>query len=355
MIHFFPTFSKDASNSPFAHELVAQSVEHKLLSGKVTLRYHSRIWLLLLGWPKVAWFGLFSAVRSLILSVPYPDAVVVGSHIEALIFGALRALRLRKKPAIILLGFILTARESSLMNSLRGLYFDFVFSIVDLAICHSTLEADRYNRRFAKARAKFVYMPYGLYVADRDKRADVADGARGRREFILAAGRSGRDYATLFAAVEALDIDMHVVCDSESALSGLRVPANVTILRNCYDDAYLDELRNALFVAIPLSVNDISAGQMVLIQAMAYAKPTIVTRTVTVEDYVRDGEQSLLVEQGNVAELRAAIARLLADRELARRLAASARTTFEQKFCMKVYVRNLVAIALAGAGARTTA
>src|SRR5438552_19135310 len=98
LIHFFPTFSRDASGSPFAQELAALGVPHRLFSGEVKLRYNSRIALLLLGWPKLAWFALKSAARSLIFSKPSPSTVVVGSDIEAIIFAIVRSLSLSKKP-----------------------------------------------------------------------------------------------------------------------------------------------------------------------------------------------------------------------------------------------------------------
>lgn len=345
MIHFFPTFSKDAKNSPFAQELLSLGVPHQLFPGEVVLRYHSRIWLLLLGWPKMGWFALNSAIRSLLISKTYPDTVVVGSHIEALVFGFFRALFLRKKPEIVLLGFILTARKSNLINTMRRIYFDFVFSIVDKVICHSTLEVERYTRLFSNSRAtcaKFLFIPYGLHISGREPQMQLNKAAPGDRPYILTAGRSGRDYATLFRAIEPLDIDLHVVCDSDDALSGLTIPSNVSVLRECYDGAYVNELRNSVFVVIPLGVNDISAGQMVLIQAMAFAKPTIITRTATVEEYVMDGEQSLLVPQGNVTDLRAAINRLINDSDLATHLASNAVASFEHNFSMKAFVRHLV-------------
>ena len=345
LIHFFPTYSKDAKNSPFAQELVSLGVPHQLFPGEVILRYQSRIWLLLLGWPKMAWFALNSAIRSLLMSKTYPDSVVVGSHIEALVFGLFRATLLRKKPEIVLLGFIMTARRNHLVNTMRRIYFGFVFSIVDKVICHSTLEVQRYTRLFSNSRsahARFVYIPYGLYISGRDAQTQLSKTADDNRPYILAAGRSGRDYATLFQAIESHDIDLHVVCDSDNALAGLTIPSNVSILRACYDSGYVNELRNCLFVVIPLGVNDISAGQMVLIQAMAFAKPTIITRTATVEEYVVHGKQSLLVSQGSVAELRAAINRLINDSELAAQLGSNAVASFENSFSMKAYVRHLV-------------
>lgn len=258
-------------------------------------------------------------------------------------FSLFRALLLRKKPEIVLLGFIFTARNNALANVLRQIYFRFVFSLVDKVICHSKLEVERYTRLFGNARANFVYIPYGLQIFGREIQPPATATEPGTRPRILTAGRSGRDYATLFQAVEPLPIDLHVVCDNENAVAGLTIPPNVRVLRKCYGSDYVDELNKALVVVIPLGVADISAGQMVVIQAMAFAKPTIVTRTPTIEEYVTDGVQSLLVSQGNVAEMREAIAQLIDNTELANRLAENALKTYEQKFCMRAFVGNLVA------------
>lgn len=343
MIHFFPTFSKDARRSPFAQELTALNVPYLFFPGEVILQYHWRIWLLFFGWPKVGLFAIKSAIRSMVLSKPYPDMVVIGSHIEALIFGAFRALFWRKNPEIVWLGFIFTSRHNALLNKIRSFYIGCIFLIVDKVICHSTLEVERYTKLFKNSRAKFVFIPYGLHLAGREELMEKDKTTSNVRPYILAAGRSGRDYATLFEAIESLPIDLHVVCDNAKALAGLNIPKNVLVLRECYGSAYFNELNNSLFVVIPLGVNDISAGQMVLIQAMAFAKPTIITRTSSVEEYVMDHEQSLLVTQGSASELRAAISKLLADHELANHLSTNAIDAFENRYCMKAFVKNLVA------------
>lgn len=291
-------------------------------------------------------FALKSAIRSLILSNPYPTTVVIGSHIEAIVFGIFRALLLRKKPDIVWLGFIYTKRKNIFTNWMRKIYFGFIFSIVDKVICHSTLEVKRYTDLFKISRAKFIYIPYGLHIAGREDLMATKKTHSDTRQYILAAGRSGRDYATLFKAIESVDVDLHVVCDSEGPISGFPIPPNVSILRECYGESYLNELNNSLFVVIPLAVDDISAGQMVLIQAMAFAKATIITRTASVEDYVENEHQSLLVTQASVTELRGAIKKLLADEALAINLGANAMASFEKSYCMKAFVQNLVACLL---------
>ena len=88
MIHFFLTFSDDASDSPFAHALRDLKVDHRIISAKVLLRYRRRIWLILVGLPRLMFVALRAAWQSLVTMRPVPDAVVVNSHFEVL--GAAR-------------------------------------------------------------------------------------------------------------------------------------------------------------------------------------------------------------------------------------------------------------------------
>ena len=160
--------------------------------------------------------------------------------------------------------------------------------------------------------------------------------------YVLAAGRSGRDYRTLFEAIRGRDIQLRVVCDSSDALEGLDAPPNVVVLRACYGSAYLSELAGASIVAVPLAVDNISAGQMVMLQALAFGKPVVVTRTPTIEEYVADNEQAVLVPRGDAAAMRSAIESLLASPERMDAMGQAGLRTFEEKFSMRSYVRNVL-------------
>jgi glycosyltransferase involved in cell wall biosynthesis len=336
VIHFFPTYTKDGTRSPFALGLQELGVDYRLFADDVRFRYRSRLKLLLVGWPKLAWFALRAGIRSLVTSRTKPDAVVLGSDIEVLIFAPLRAL-FSRRTQIVLLGFILTPRANPLANRLRPAYFRCVMAFVDKLICHSKAERERYRTLFDNGRTDVFYIPHGTHIFGRDETPAAA-----LSPYILTAGRSGRDYGTLFAAVDGLPVTLHVVCDNDAPLAGLQVPPNVTVLRRCYDGDYVEQLKNARFVVVPLGVADISAGQMVLLQAMAFRKASVITRTLTVEDYVTDGVEALLVPQGDVAAMRAAIVRLLDDPACTTQMADRAMAAFDERFCMKAFVRNLV-------------
>ena len=163
MIHIVLRASKAATNSPFAQELAILGVPHLLLTGDVTFRYRYRIWLLLAGLPKLAWYSLRWAFKSMVLARPKPRVVVVGTHFEVLAFGLMRALGFAQ-PRIVMLGFIFTTRRHAWHNRLRYLYFRIVFSVTDRVICHSRMEVERYTRMFAGCRAAFVFIPYGLHI-----------------------------------------------------------------------------------------------------------------------------------------------------------------------------------------------
>ena len=305
MIHFFPTFSNDASNSPLAHELAASGVEHRLLADKLTLQYRSRAWLLLVGWPKVLLHALRSAWRSLVKSTPRPDVVVLSTDIEVLVFGAVRALTQAttraRTPRIVLAGFIFTGRTNRILMALRMLYFRCVFALADTVICHSRFELRSYRRIFRGCHARFVYMPFSLHVAGRE----AVSGVVAEPRTVLAAGRSGRDYRTLFEAVRQRDIQLRVVCDNSDALADIDVPPNVVVLRDCYGGAYINQLAGASIVAVPLAVDNISAGQMVMIQAMALGKPVVVPDDPGCVEAIGNGDCGFIYGPGNIEDLAA--------------------------------------------------
>jgi glycosyltransferase involved in cell wall biosynthesis len=346
LIHFFPIFSNDPSGSPFAQELAKAGVVHRLFGQAVKFEYQTRPGLILLGWPRMILFACRSAWRSLLRSTPHPDAVVVGSHFEVVVFGLVRlSLPRRYRPSIALLGFIYTSRPNLIARRLRELYFRFVFRLADRIICHSANEQRKYGEIFAAARHKFRYVPYGLYVSGEERYQINSSLATSYHNpaYVFAAGRSGRDYATLVEAVRNTDIPTHIICDRKSALAGIDLPPHVIVLSSCYGKDYLRELEDSAVVVVPLMVDDISAGQMVLMQAMAYRKPIIVTRTTTIQEYVQDERECLFVERNDAAALQRAVRQLLTNPDLAARLANGARQAYDQRFCMRAYVANVVA------------
>jgi len=65
---------------------------------------------------------------------------------------------------------------------------------------------------------------------------------------------------------------------------------------------------------------------------MAMGKGIVASRLGQIGEVLVDGETALLVEPGNVEELRAAILRLVESEDLRRRLGANARSVAEKEY-----------------------
>jgi glycosyltransferase involved in cell wall biosynthesis len=92
---------------------------------------------------------------------------------------------------------------------------------------------------------------------------------------------------------------------------------------------------------------------VVCAEAMAHGRPVVASDVGGLRDLVVDGETGLLVPPGDIAALRAALERLLADGDLRLRLGAAARERV-RTYCSWETVTEAVLAAYAEASRRTT-
>lgn len=92
--------------------------------------------------------------------------------------------------------------------------------------------------------------------------------------------------------------------------------------------------RQADVLAMPSCIRNRDADGLpnVLTEALALEIPVVATRVSGIPELVRDGDTGLLIEPDNPEALAAALARLLTDRPLARRLAAAGRELVRSEF-----------------------
>lgn len=150
---------------------------------------------------------------------------------------------------------------------------------------------------------------------------------------VLAVGKDlARDYTTFAEAVAGLDARCEVIAYPRN-LVGVRLPPNVSTRT-----VAIGELRElyarAACVVIPQHSREYSygadGGLTVLLEAMAMARPVVVTDRPMLRDYIDDGVEGLLVPAGDPPALRAAVARVLGDKDLADALSAAGRARVER-------------------------
>lgn len=157
----------------------------------------------------------------------------------------------------------------------------------------------RYHRvyGFPITRMQAFYFHHTLAGYDVQVRED---------DYVFSGGDSLRDYATLFRAVEGMDI--RVVVATRLRIEEFRVPHNVQIV-SCSHAEFRSLMAGAKFVVLPLDMSRLATtGQQSYLNAMALGKLVIVTDTVDAPFYIEDGKTGLLTPCGDVQALRKAIA-----------------------------------------------
>jgi glycosyltransferase involved in cell wall biosynthesis len=153
-----------------------------------------------------------------------------------------------------------------------------------------------------------------------------------------------RDFELLLAvARETPEATFHLVTTAEHArLLGV-MPPNVSLEADLPFDEMRRRLERSRVVVLPVRQNSYSGGTTVLLQAMALAKPVVVTRTVAIASGygLANGENVWFVDPGDGEGLGRATVTLLRDGAQAAGLGARARATVERALGWERYVDRL--------------
>ena len=169
----------------------------------------------------------------------------------------------------------------------------------------------------------------------------------GEGSYILAVGNDERrDYELLLQAAMEVDEEFKIV--TRLQMKGV-VPANVEIIKGgWHEQALTDErlrelYRNASMIVIPLKNSPQPSGQSVCLQAMACAKPVVLTRTdgLWSNTMIREGRNVKFVSPENKDDLVSAMLHLCKDVEMRRQLGTCARQTATEEGNIENFAKRL--------------
>jgi glycosyltransferase involved in cell wall biosynthesis len=163
-----------------------------------------------------------------------------------------------------------------------------------------------------------------------------------------------RDVGLLLSVATAMpskSFRLVTTADRARALGG--VPPNLEVESDIPLDAMRRRLEEARVVALPILENSYSGATTVLLQAMALAKPVVVTRTKAIATGygLTDGDNCRLVEPGDSEAFQRVVADVLRDEWHARTLGAQARKTIEAHLTWDRYVDRIEAVLRSARGA----
>lgn len=137
------------------------------------------------------------------------------------------------------------------------------------------------------------------------------------RPVVMSVGLERRDYTTLAAATADLDLDVKISGYSADTRVLSRafpetLPTNMT--RKFYSWPDLRQLyRDADVVVVSLFPNSYAAGVQGFMEALSAGRPVVVTETVGLEGYLKEGGPVRLVSPGDASAMKKAIGELMSD------------------------------------------
>lgn len=218
---------------------------------------------------------------------------------------------------------------------------------VDKTLCLSSLQIGAHSLDLRIPKKRIVSMLYGI-DADFFKPEDTLCDC-----FILSVGDAHRDDETLIRACENIPVKVIRVSDKLDTLnhfskllkdiSKSSIKKGKFVLLCKVSDFQLRKLyaQSKLVVVSIQSYTNQPAGLTSLLEAMAMGKAVIVTKGLATEDYVIHGKTGMVVEPGNIAQLRNTIAELVNDDLGRKEIGHSARKWIEENFTIEKMTENL--------------
>jgi glycosyltransferase involved in cell wall biosynthesis len=210
---------------------------------------------------------------------------------------------------------------------------------IDRLLVHSSRQVELLVTELGFERSRVALVPYGV---DPDFWSPSSES---EERLAVSVGREHRDYVTLARACGDLPARVFVAAGSLFSPSSRQDqpaawPSNFevgfaspTSLRDWYTRASV--------VVVPLVPNDFQAGVTVILEAMAMAKPVVVTATAGQRDIIVDGATGVLVPPSDPDTLREVVNFLLAHPHERHRLGANAREAVLSHFSLNVYSDTL--------------
>lgn len=241
-------------------------------------------------------------ISAFILSFRYDVVVTRQALYSAVIYPLLFRLFRRKKTKLIIEGFQTNEYDNTIRSFIKYRYLQFVLPAASLITCCSRSEILYYENKFKLNKSKFKFIPLAInFSMKKDSTNDCLKAKQSN--YIICAGRTGRDYKTFFDAIRGLNIKVIVVADIFN-IANLNIPKNVEVKYNITIKELNKLIVGARFCVTSLQDKLISVGQRVCLQYMACAKAQIATNVPAMIDYIKNGETGILTSQGNVEEMR---------------------------------------------------
>ena len=291
----------------------------------------------ILKWVKNSRHNKFISGLLMYLCAGKYDVIVTVGHRTSMIYGFLNRILPTKGCVHVAKEFYFNEESKpSIKRKILMNIYRFSLKNVHGVIVNSSGEIAPYAKALGLPESRFHFIPWPSNI-------NHPEIIREHNHTIFAAGRSHRDWETFFIAIEDLDLSCVVIATTDS-IKGLKVPANVELLADVSYDVYIQRLKEAMVVVVPLLESQRSTGQVVFLEAMSYGKPTIVADVTGVKDYLVNRGNCMLYKTGDSASLRETILNMTRNDKIREKIAAEGCQAIVSKFNKKIHLNEMIKV-----------
>lgn len=236
-----------------------------------------------------------------------------------------RLFKTKKCNSLYIMTFIYNER-----GGIKGkLYYKFINYIVnsiyiDKIICFSKKESEYYANIFNASKNKFTYTELGIEKIKKKLNENEKD-------YFLSVGRSNRDYDFLVESLKNTNYKLKILSDYYMPKE---ITDNIKVYNNVFNEKYYKMLSECKGVIVSLDNENISSGQLVILQAMQLKKPIIITKSNTAIDYVKNDYTAIIINKTK-EELIKALEKVLTDNEYIRKITQSAYDDYNKRLTIE--------------------
>lgn len=208
---------------------------------------------------------------------------------------------------------------------------------IDALIVHSEGEVELYKKQLMIPDGRVKFCKLG--VTDDTKDYEIKkEFSNNDEKYFLSVGNSNRDFQFLIDCLENTDISVKMI--------SYELPNAVRNKIQTYSavsaDEYYKYLAKSYATIISLKDEDMSSGQLVILQSYAFGKPVIITKTNGCKEYLHD-ECSITIKK-NKEDLLDAVQKLLNDKILYSNMSKQCSNIFKKNYTLEAMGYRLSSI-----------
>lgn len=208
--------------------------------------------------------------------------------------GILASILQKRKQSVKVLAINLLCdfSKDNFQSRLRNLFYTKAFKNKNLyATCNTERDFDEYYSKFGiKGENRIFKLSDGIKVLKNVKRQKKdKDSVR-----VFSAGTSARDWKTLSDVARKMkSVQFDIVARASDWSSEYNAP-NVNVSFNIPHEQYIEKLKKSDYVLLTLN-SDVTAGLLVLFDAVNYGKIPLITKTPTTIEYIPEALRDILL------------------------------------------------------------